>query len=260
MNPTSGTPDQPSGPMGRRISAAQRGDNSGRIPMPLAPSAPTRTPKSGKPGKSGYRKVKKVAPRPLKGQPETKGRSPLIFVLVALIVMALIALAVVRSGGEPAPNDAVVTALSGQHFAATAAFGIDLPEGSALGIEFWAQTGDGGTLAVSGGCNAIGGGYRIQSGSIGTGDYFAGVLVAADSGWSMTEMACDDPLMALDAAVVDLLSGTPRITLVESTLSITGVMRTITFELDGPSSRAPGGGSRRAARRSRAAPRRRAAP
>ena len=83
--------------------------------------------------------------------------------------------------------------------------------------------------------------YRIQNGSVGIGEYFAGVLVPTEGGWSQTEMACDDPLMALDATVVDLLNNTPRITLVGTTLSITGTLRTITFEVDGPSTRATGG-------------------
>lgn len=241
MNPTPGTPgtpNKPSGPMTSRIQAAQRGDNSGRIPMPLAPSGPTTTPKATK---SGYQRAKKAAPRPAQGKQEPPPRSPLLYVLVVLILIALGSLLYIKQGESPDANDAVVGALAEKHFTATAAFGIDLPEGSSLAIDIWDAKASGATLAVSGGCNAIGGTFTIQSGSVGINDYFAGVLTPGDGGWSQTDMACDEPLMTLDAAVVDLLSRTPRVTLVEDTLSVTAGLRTITFQFDGESTRGAAG-------------------
>lgn len=224
--------------MTSRIQAAQRGDNSGRIPMPLAPSGPTKTPK---PTKSGYQRAKKTAPRQIQGKKEAPPRSPLLYVLIALIVIALGSLVYIKNGESPDANDAVVAALAEKHFTATAAFGIDLPDGSALAIDMWDAKGASATLAVSGGCNAIGGSFTIASGSVGINDYYAGVLSPGAGGWSQTDMACDEPLMTLDEAVVDLLSRTPRVTLVEDTLSITAGLRTITFQLDGASTRGAAG-------------------
>ncbi len=105
------------------------------------------------------------------------------------------------SGGNP-------ISLVGRSFVATTADGFALPDAATLVIRF-----DAGQLGVSGGCNLIGGAYR-----------FDGAVLIADEGFMQTEMACDEPLMQLDADVVALLGSKPTISMNASgeTITITG--------------------------------------
>jgi len=67
-----------------------------------------------------------------------------------------------------------------------------------------------GQLSGSAGCNAMGGEYRIEDGRL-----ITGMLV-------MTEMACEEPLMAQEAWFAQLLQDGPAIALDGNTLVLTG--------------------------------------
>ena len=186
--------------------------------MPLAPKDPS---KKLKRGDTGYRRAKKVKPIvAAKGSDEeSRPRSKAMFVLVALLLASAGFALYINNTEAPVAEESMVQALDGSNFRATASFGIVLPEGSALTVTFNAALDGNGALGVSGGCNQISGGFRIVGGFADTGSY-GGTLESTD-GWMQTEMACDQPLMNLDAAVVDMLNNLPRLTLVGTTLTMT---------------------------------------
>lgn len=96
------------------------------------------------------------------------------------------------------------SALSGRAFVAIGAEGFELPEGSDLQLAF-----DGLSVRMSGGCNSGSADYDVQD----------GVLIV--KAMAATEMACEQPLMDLDASVAALLAATPTIRLVGDDLTIT---------------------------------------
>lgn len=119
----------------------------------------------------------------------------------ALLVM----LAACTTAGDPPPDAAAVApsdeVLTGHHWLLDTATGPDgaridaLFPGTAhpLALDF-AE----GRLRASGGCNGASGMYRLES----TGQLEVGALAS-------TRMACDEPLMRVDRAVAELLSGAP---------------------------------------------------
>ena len=100
------------------------------------------------------------------------------------------------SGGD------LPAALDGRTFLSTEVVGYELAPGSRLRLTF-----DGESLGASGGCNSIGGTYRIEGGKL-----------VADQ-LMTTEMACEEPLMAQDAWLIGLLAGS-LIGLADDTLTL----------------------------------------
>lgn len=137
--------------------------------------------------------------------------------------VALLAAVVVLVSASCGDAPARWTAPVGKAYVATGGQGIDLPAASHLRIEFGTDR-----LAVSGGCNSIGGAYSLEH----------GVLVA-EGGWSQTEMACDEPLMALDRAVIDLLSAGPTVDLQGDVLTITSGDVVLTLREEAPAADLP---------------------
>lgn len=111
----------------------------------------------------------------------------------------------------PGPDDQVPGGLDGRTFLGTSSTGRVLVAGSQVRIEFKA-----GTLGASGGCNSLGGAYRIVDGTI-----------VADQ-LMTTEMACDRPLMDQDAWLAELLSGATFV-LDGNTLTLTKGSVTLTL-------------------------------
>lgn len=122
-----------------------------------------------------------------------------------------------------ADRSGLVESLVGHRYVAVSSSGIELPAGSTLGISFEApgdEAGADGRLGVSGGCNLIGGGYALDDRD----------SLRSVGGWIQTEMACDEPRMALDAAVVTLLDSSPTLSLEGTTLTITSGATRLTLE------------------------------
>lgn len=216
---TSGGLERPAGPVTIRVSTSPRAaDAPGRTEMPLAPKD---APKKLKRGDTGYQRAKKVKPIVANkgGDTEARPRSKAMFVLVALLLASAGFALYINSSEAPVAEESMVQALDGSTFQATDSFGIVLPEGSALTVTFSAALDGNGALGVSGGCNQISGGFRIVGGFADTAS-FGGTLESTD-GWMQTEMACDQPLMDLDAAMVDMLNNLPRLALVGTTLTMT---------------------------------------
>ena len=86
---------------------------------------------------------------------------------------------------------------------AVGAEGFELPAGSNLVVAF-----DGLSLRMSGGCNGAGADYDVQD----------GVLIMQPM--AMTMMACEQPLMDLDANVAGLLAAKPTVRLAGDDLTI----------------------------------------
>jgi heat shock protein HslJ len=101
----------------------------------------------------------------------------------------------------------------GRTFVTVSAVGIDLPDGARPRLTFLD-----GQVQLGGGCNSGGGGYRLD------GDVLVVTSVA------MTEMACAEPLMALDADLVALLTGRPTLTLQGDDLVLATADRTLTLK------------------------------
>lgn len=102
--------------------------------------------------------------------------------------------------------------LEGRTFLSTASTGFVLVDGTRVRLTF-----ADGTVGASAGCNQMGGAYQVVD----------GVLVV-DS-LATTEMACDEPLMAQDQAVADLLTGRPSIRLAGDTLTLTTTGATLSL-------------------------------
>jgi len=106
--------------------------------------------------------------------------------------------------GGPPPGS-----LDGRTFLSTRVTrdGADRPlvAGSRIRLTFQAD----GTLGANAGCNSIGGAWKLEG----------GILVY--SGASMTEMACDQPLMDQDSWLVELLGKHPTVALTGNDLVLT---------------------------------------
>lgn len=138
--------------------------------------------------------------------------------LVPLVAL----LALVAACGD-ADRSGLVGSLVGHRYVAVSAAGIELPAGSSLGLSFEEADGEAGAdgrLGVSGGCNLIGGGFALDDGD----------ALRSVGGWIQTEMACDEPRMTLDAAVVALLDSSPTLSLDDTTLTITSGATRLTLE------------------------------
>ena len=102
--------------------------------------------------------------------------------------------------------------MDGHAYLAEAAVGLELPEQSSLRLQF-----DAGQLGVSGGCNLIGGAYS-----------FDGDVLVVDE-MIQTEMACDQPLMDLDQAMIELLTSRPTAALADDVLTLTSGETSLTL-------------------------------
>jgi heat shock protein HslJ len=107
-----------------------------------------------------------------------------------------------------------VAALIGRTFIVTAADGYAIVAGSTISFTF-----ENGQLGIRAGCNIIGGAYDIKDGVLATGAMM------------MTEMACEEPLMAQDTFISAFVNGA-RLTLDGATLTLAkdGVTLTATDE------------------------------
>ena len=77
--------------------------------------------------------------------------------------------------------------------------------------------GEDGTVGGSGGCNSLGGEYEVTANTITFSDL------------TSTLMACEEPLMAQEGAVTQVLSGTADFELNDQTLTIVGDGMTLVF-------------------------------
>jgi heat shock protein HslJ len=136
---------------------------------------------------------------------------------VLVAAAALVLTACGSSTPEPAGGGAVTWGdLTGRAFVSTdvTADGKPYPlvTGSAVRLSF-----DERRISASGGCNTMGGAAGLDAGAL-----------VVDGGLSMTEMGCEEPLMAQDTWLADLLSGAPvvavdgdQITLTTDTYRVT---------------------------------------
>ena len=109
-----------------------------------------------------------------------------------VVVLGLVAAA---CGGEPA--------LDGRTFKTTEITGDGSPTGVEVSIEF-----SNGRVGVGGGCNRIGGTYELEGNFLTVSDLF------------MTEMACEQFLMNIDTAIINLLGQELRVELGDNRLRL----------------------------------------
>jgi heat shock protein HslJ len=132
---------------------------------------------------------------------------------IALLALAGLALAACgsddsgSSDGGPTPEE-----LDGRTFVSTEVTGHDLVEGTEINMTFLADS-----MAVSGGCNSMNGGFEIDEGVLTAGPFAA------------TMMACDQPLMDQDTWLSEFLSSLPTIELDGETLTLASGETTMTL-------------------------------
>jgi heat shock protein HslJ len=130
-----------------------------------------------------------------------------------LVAMSLVATA---CGDDSTSNDAAapiaVADLQGKQYELVDAVGIAVPEGSALTMHFIVTN-----LAISGGCNNMSGGWRIESNRL---------MVPR---LAQTNKACDEALMTFDAQVAQVVSSQPTITLDGEKMSLARDAATLNF-------------------------------
>jgi heat shock protein HslJ len=126
--------------------------------------------------------------------------------LAAALMVGLLAFGAAACGSDDSSSDTVapIDIADGAVYSTTGATGLVLPEGTTVSLTF-----EGTTLAVSGGCNTMSGGYTIEDGKLDVGEMIS------------TQKACEEPLMALDTAIGAFLAATP-------TVAITGDQMTLT--------------------------------
>lgn len=107
-----------------------------------------------------------------------------------LALVSLLVLGACAGGSSTPPHGTGGPGLDGRTFLSTGIEGRILVAGSRIRIAF----GDG-QISASGGCNSMGGPYRLDGERLVAGSLFT------------TEMACDEPLMAQDTWLADLLDG-----------------------------------------------------
>ena len=112
------------------------------------------------------------------------------------------------------PDPTSPTSVDGRTFLSTGTSGFELVDGTVVRIEFR----DDGTLSASGGCNLLGGEYRID-----------GDTLRLDGGLSMTEMGCEQALMDQDTRLADLLLAGPTVVVDGDTLVLSAADASITF-------------------------------
>lgn len=124
-----------------------------------------------------------------------------------LALPLLLAVAACGDDSEPASTDPATTEpaptthaggdeLDGRTFLSTATTGIELVEDGFLRITF-----EDGNLSANGGCNNMFGGYSVVDGVLEVG------------AMASTEMACEQPLMDQDTAVIAFLTSGPAVAL-----------------------------------------------
>ena len=112
------------------------------------------------------------------------------------------------AGGSPATTDA----LSGRTFLSTGSEGVEIVEGSQVRLTF-----EDTRIGASAGCNQMSGEYEVVDGVLNVG------------AMAMTEMACDEPLMAQDTWLAEFLSGASA-SLQDTTLTLSKEGTTVTLE------------------------------
>lgn len=95
--------------------------------------------------------------------------------------------------------------LDGRAFTSSAVSGHDLVADTTVELAFIVDS-----IAANAGCNTMNGAFQIEDEVLDTGPF------------AMTMMACDTPLMDQDTWLTEFLSMNPRITLVGTTMIITG--------------------------------------
>jgi heat shock protein HslJ len=119
-------------------------------------------------------------------------------VLLLIPAMSLLAACSTTAGGSPsgtgesasAPSASGSAALDGHTFVATSVKGHDLPQAVTITLTF-----KDGTVSVHAGCNTMNGSYSVENGTLTVGTM------------ASTQMACPEPLMALDTWLTTFLPG-----------------------------------------------------
>lgn len=164
-----------------------------------------------------------------------KGRLPAVLTTLAVLLpsLAIVACSAVPGSATPSPSASPPLAASpppsaspvpsatsvpfataasspsgtvgidGRQFVSTSVSGYELVPGTLIRLTF-----DGDSIGAQAGCNSIFGKYSLN------GD----VLVVSQLG--MTEMGCQQPLMAQDEWIISLLSSQPRLTLIGDQLEL----------------------------------------
>jgi heat shock protein HslJ len=102
--------------------------------------------------------------------------------------------------------------LDGKTFLSTDVTGQTMVADTRITLRF-----EGDTLSAVAGCNTMSGGYTVE------GDVLrVGAL-------AQTRMACDEDLMAQDAWIVELLTGSPKATLADDVLTLATDATTVKF-------------------------------
>ncbi|MGE3588776.1 MAG: META domain-containing protein [Ilumatobacteraceae bacterium] len=115
------------------------------------------------------------------------------------------------SSGEPTTS-APSPQLDGRSFLSTGSSGFEIVAGTVIRLGF-----DDGNVSASAGCNQMGGAYTITDGRL----HVESV--------SMTEMACEQPLMDQDSRLIEMLTSDPALTLGGDELTLTSDTASITF-------------------------------
>ena len=133
---------------------------------------------------------------------------------ISLMAGVLVLMAVSCGDDDTASSSEPVTAatLDGKTFLSTDVTGQTLVADTRITLRF-----EGDSLSAVAGCNTMTGGYTID------GDVLkVGAL-------AQTRMACEDDLMAQDQWIVDLLTGSPKITFADDELTLAGATTTVKF-------------------------------
>lgn len=129
-----------------------------------------------------------------------------------VMVSAALALLVGCSGDDD-PVD-------GKAFVLAEASGVDPLQGAPLRLEF-----SDGNVGVSGGCNLIGGAYELDGDTL---------IIET---MMQTEMACEQPRMDQDAAIIEFLQARPEIVVKGTVLTLSEGARTTTWDAVPPMKR-----------------------
>lgn len=103
--------------------------------------------------------------------------------------------------------------LAGRTFLLSGSTGIDALQAAPLRLEF-----SDGNVGVSGGCNLIGGAYELDGDTL---------IVET---MMQTEMACEEPRMVQDAAIIEFLQARPVIAVQGAVLTLSEGTRTTTWD------------------------------
>lgn len=121
-----------------------------------------------------------------------------------VVVAGLVTL--IGCGGTDDPVD-------GKAYLLGEATGIDSLQGAPLRLEF-----SDGSVGVTGGCNLIGGAYEVDGDTL---------IVET---MMQTEMACEEPRMDQDAAIIEFLQARPEIAVNGTVLTLSEGERTTTWD------------------------------